>query len=134
MADLPLPDVTVPLTAPFWQAAREHRLLAQKCSSCDAVQWPPKPNCTSCLAELGEEDWAEIAQTGTVWSFLVYHRAFDPGFKDKVPYNVAMVRLDAGPMFITNVVGGNDLRVGDRVTAAFEAESEEVTLVRFRPV
>jgi uncharacterized OB-fold protein len=132
MADAPLPNVTDPHTAPFWKAARENRLIAQRCPCCEAVQWPPKPNCTACLTELGEADWTEIARTGTVWSFLVYHRAFHPGFADRVPYNVAMVRLDAGPMFITNVTGGNDLAVGDRVTAAFEAESDEVTLVRFR--
>ncbi len=132
MANPPLPDVTDPLTALFWKAAREHRLIVQRCPCCEALQWPPKPNCTACLSDLGKADWTEIAQTGRVWSFLVYHRAFHPGFVDRVPYNVAMVRLDAGPMFISNVTGDNDLRVGDRVTAAFEPENGEATLVRFR--
>ena len=29
----PLPEET-PLTAPFWQAAREHRLVIQRCTAC----------------------------------------------------------------------------------------------------
>jgi len=134
MSDTPLPDVTDPLTAPFWKAAREHRLIAQRCPCCQAVQWPPKPNCTTCLTELGEADWTEIAQTGTVWSFLVYHRAFHPGFADKLPYNVAMVRLDDGPVMITSIVGTNEITVGQRVKACFDAVAPQTSLVRFRLV
>jgi hypothetical protein len=34
-------------------------------------------------------------------------------------------------MFISNVVGTNDLSIGQRVTAQFDAVTPEVTLVRF---
>jgi len=59
----------------------------------------------------------------------------DPAFADEVPYNVALVQLDAGPRLITNIVGvrPEELRIGMRVVAAFEDVTPDVTLVRFRP-
>lgn len=131
MADLPLPDVANAVAAPFWRAAREHRLVVQRCPACEGLQWPPRPLCSSCLAPLADSDWTEVRPTGTVWSFVVYHRAFHPGFADKLPYNVAMVRLDDGPVMITNVAGGNDLEIGERVTARFDEVAPQVSLVRF---
>jgi uncharacterized OB-fold protein len=80
---------------------------------------------------LSLEDWREIPPTGEIWSFVVYHRAFHPSLEGKTPYNVAYIRLDAGPMFISNVVGTNDLSIGQRVKAVFDAVTPEVTLVRF---
>ncbi len=42
----------------------------------------------------------------------------------EVPYNVAMVRLDDGPVLVSNIVGVglDDLKVGRRVTATFADE------------
>jgi len=131
-ASIPLPDLDDPFTAPFWQAARERRLVMPHCRACGHVQWPPRKVCGGCLGPLDADNWQEIAQTGTIWSFVVYHRAFHPGFADRIPYNVAFVRLDAGPVVVTNITGGNNLAIGQRVTAQFEDETGNVTLVRFR--
>lgn len=125
-----LPDVSAPATAPFWEGARKHRLLMQRCAGCGLVRWPPKPVCPNCLRAGAVEDWQEVADTGAIWSFIVYHRAFHPWFADKVPYNVAYVKLDAGPMFISNVLGSG-LEIGGRVKAHFDDVTPEVTLVRF---
>jgi uncharacterized OB-fold protein len=129
-----LPDVTSPLTEPFWRAAREHRLVMQRCQGCGELRWPPKPVCPTCLRAGSPADWAEIPDSGEIWSFAVYHRAFHPSFADKLPYNVAYIRLDAGPMFISNVVGTNELTVGQRVKACFEDVAPEVALVKFKLV
>jgi uncharacterized OB-fold protein len=129
-----LPNVDSPLTAPFWAAARERRLAMQRCGGCGDLRWPPKPVCPTCQRPATPEDWQEIPDTGEIWSFVVYHRAFYPSLEDKLPYNVAYIRLDAGPMFISNVVGTNDLAIGQRVKARFEAVTSEVTLVRFELV
>lgn len=131
---LPLPDVHEPLNAAFWLAAREHRLVMQQCSACGTIPWPPKRICPGCLKPMSPDAWQEIAQTGTIWSFSIYHRAFHPGFADRIPYNVAIVKLDAGPMFVTNVTGGGEVTIGLRVKAHFCEESPDVTLVRFAPV
>jgi uncharacterized OB-fold protein len=131
MSEALLPNVDSPLAAPFWAAAREGRLVMQRCAGCGELRWPPKPVCPTCQRPGAAEDWREIPGTGEIWSFVVYHRAFDPSVEGKLPYNVAYIRLDAGPMFISNVVGTNDLAIGQRVRARYEAVAPEVALVRF---
>ena len=39
--------------------------------------------------------WSADSGLGTVWSYCVYHRAFDAAFRPAVPYNVALVELDS---------------------------------------
>jgi uncharacterized OB-fold protein len=120
------------LTAPFWRAARERRLLLQRCPECGMLRWPPRPICPTCWRPAEDDDWTEVGQMGEIWSFVVYHKAFDPIFSDKIPYNVTCVKLDAGPIFISNVVDGNDLMIGSRVTAFFDDVSSDLTLVKFQ--
>ena len=40
----PLPDIT-PVTRPFWEGARAHKLLIQRCRRCGHVRFPPAPVC-----------------------------------------------------------------------------------------
>ena len=129
-----LPNVKSPLAAPFWEGARNRRLVMQRCGGCGALRWPPKPICPTCLKPAAPEDWQEIPDTGEIWSFAVYHRAFHPSLEGKLPYNVAYIRLDAGPMFISNVIGTNDLTIGQRVKAHYDDVTPEVTLVKFELV
>jgi uncharacterized OB-fold protein len=126
-----LPNVNSPLAAPFWAGARNRKLVMQRCAGCGTLRWPPKPICPTCQRQGAPEDWQEIPAAGEIWSFVVYHRAFHPSLEGKLPYNVAYIRLDAGPMFISNVVGTNDLAIGQRVKARYDDATPEVTLVRF---
>ena len=127
-----LPDVDSPLAAPFWRGLRERRLVMQRCSGCGALRWPPKPLCPTCQRPAAPENWQEISDAGEIWSFVIYHRAFHPGLEGKTPYNVAYVRLDAGPMVISNVVDTNDLAIGQRVKVHFDDVTPEITLLKFR--
>jgi uncharacterized OB-fold protein len=129
----PLPDVRDPWASPYWEGARRERLLFQRCQVCSYLRWPPTPICAECLTPGG--DWVEVPPTGTVWSFAVYEHAFETSFSGDIPYNVALVELDAGPRLISNIVDiDNDaLKIGLKVTAFFDHVSSEVTLVKFRP-
>lgn len=129
----PLPDLDRPTVAPFWRAAREGRLEFQRCGACGYLRWPPAPLCPECLTPGGE--WTEVEGRGEIWSFGIYDHVYHPAFRADAPYNVALVQLDAGPRLITNIVGvpNEELRIGMRVRAVFEAVSPEATLVRFRP-
>jgi uncharacterized OB-fold protein len=111
------PDVEDPLTGPFWGAAREGRLVVQKCDACASLRWPPLPGCPECLHQ--EAQWVEVAPRGEVWSFVVYHRAFSTDLKDEVPYTVAMVKLEDGPYMIGRLATEEPVTVGDRVEAVF---------------
>jgi uncharacterized OB-fold protein len=97
--DLPPVDA---VTAPWWDATREQRLLIQRCSACAHLQHYPRALCTACGTTDGL-DWVEAAGTGVVDSCTVVHRGL-PGFD--APYVVARVRLTEGVLVLTNLVDG----------------------------
>jgi len=120
-------------TAPFWAGLMESRLRLPRCRACGHLLFPIGPCCSNCLGE--EFEWTELSGKGQVWSYIVYHHAFDPAFKDKLPYNVAIVLLDEGPRLLTNIVeiANDDIRNGMRVTARFDRVDDDNALLRFRP-
>lgn len=126
----PLPDVEDPDWAPFWAATREGRLTAQRCTACGTLRFPPLPICDTCLEEGSR--WEAVSHTGRIWSYVVYHRAFHPGFADEVPYVVAIVENEDGLRFTGTVVGDREqVVVGAPVSAVFDAVTPEVTLVKW---
>jgi len=48
--ELSLPDPTW-LTQPFWDAAKEGKLLCQQCDVCKRYFFPPEVACTDCLSQ-----------------------------------------------------------------------------------
>jgi uncharacterized OB-fold protein len=111
------PNTQDPLTAPYWTAARDGRLLVQQCSACQSLRWPPLDGCPECLHT--DATWTEINPRGEVWSFVVYQRAFSKDLAGDVPYTVAMVKCDDGPYMIGRLATEEPLTVGDRVEAVF---------------
>jgi len=66
-------------------------------------------------------------------SWVVYHKAYHDAFRDRVPYNVAVVELEEGARLITNVAAPNDsLRIGLPVRLRVE-EAFGLPLPRFAP-
>jgi uncharacterized protein len=126
----PIPDVDDPLMAPFWAAARDGKLIAQRCPNCHALRFPPLPICDTCLAEGG--DWVDVSTQGVIWSYVVYHRAFHPGFHADLPYVVAIVENEDGLSFVGNVLGDRDrIQVGASVRAVFDAVTAMFTMVKW---
>jgi uncharacterized protein len=127
----PLPDIRSPLSAPYWQAARERRLDFQHCVSCGYVLCPAARRCPECLAT--ELEWRTVSPEGSLWSWAVYEHPLHPAFTQEVPYILIAVELDAGPFLYSNLNVGaeNDLRIGARLRAAFVDISPDVTLVKF---
>lgn len=85
---------------PYWSALREGRLTYQACS-CGHNWLPARKLCPACLGSTWQ--WRDARGTGTIKSWVVYHVAYHPEFKDRLPYNVAIVKLDEGPQLITNI-------------------------------
>ncbi len=122
--DLPAPIVNAD-SAPYWQGAREDRLLLQRCRDCGVLRFFPRYLCTACGSE--HVEWAEASGRGTVHSFTIVHRAAFPEFQARTPYVVALIDLEEGPRMMTNIVGRDALKVaiGDAVTVTFEARGTE---------
>lgn len=127
----PLPHPT-PVTQPFWDAAREHRFILPRRRD-GRYFWYPRV-----LAPGGLDDgweWAPASGRGVVYSFTVDRRGTALAFAGDVPYVIAIVELEEGPHFTTNIVGCavDDVRIGMPVEAQFDDVDAETTLVRFRP-
>ena len=107
-----------PLTVPFFEAAAQGRLVVQRCNSCKALRWPPLSGCPECRSR--DTAWVEVTPTGTVWSFVVYHRAFAAELRAHIPYTVLMIELVDGPYLVGRLVdGAAPVTVGARVVAEF---------------
>jgi uncharacterized OB-fold protein len=128
--DKPLPTLTDE-NRPFWDACREGVLKLQKCA-CGHLRYPISRFCPQCLS--GEFEWTPVSGRGSVFSYVVFHNAYHPGFKAELPYNVAMIQLDEGPRMYANVVGvpNDQVQIGDAVEAVFDAVTPEITIPRFR--
>jgi uncharacterized OB-fold protein len=76
-----------------------------------------------------------VSGRGTLFSYVIYHRPYHPGFKGELPYNVSIVELEEGPRMVTNIVGiaNDELRIGMPVEVIFDDVTEDVTLPKFQP-
>ena len=117
------------LDSPYWEAAREGRLMVQRCTSCRRYSHPPTMICPRC----GSEDmaWVAVSGRGTVHSFTIARQSTTRGFQDELPYVVVLIGLEEDPdaLVLTNLVGDVDLDkldIGDPVTVTFEARGEMV--------
>ena len=128
----PLPKLNAD-TKPFWDGCRNHELRFQRCAECGHVRWPPSILCPLCYSK--EVEWIRASGKGTVFSFVVYHKAYHPAFEADLPYVVAIVELEEGPHFLTNIVGCDPRSVSCDmpVHVSWEDISEEFSLPKFRP-
>lgn len=99
-----------PTTAPYWEAAQTRRFVLQKCDDCGHFQFYPRPFCLEC--ESRSVSWKDASGTGKVYSMSEVHMSPSPDIE--APYIVAMVELDEGPRFMTNIVNG-PCEIDDRV-------------------
>jgi uncharacterized OB-fold protein len=79
--------------------------------------------------------WVRASGRGTVYSFTVTHQNQSPGFRESLPYVLAVVQLDEGPRMMTNVVGcaPADVKIGMAVQVEYEDVTPEITLAKFKP-
>lgn len=124
----PVPD---PDSAFYWQGLREHALRVQQCRACDRRRFPPMPNCPYCASPASEI--RQASGSGTVYSWVVVHRAFDPAFAKDVPYVLATVDLDGGGRTVGRLEGTETVDFGQRVAAVF-TDHADWTELRFRPL
>lgn len=125
---LPLPEPTA-LSEPYWNALRQGKLMVQRCGDCGRASLPARAECPYCLS--ANRGWERASGRGELLSWVVYHIAYHEAFKARLPYNVAVVRLDEGPQMLTNIIGANDrLVVGARVKLHVEHE-DGFALARF---
>jgi uncharacterized protein len=117
----------------YWRAAAKGMLMVPNCRDCRRTFWHPRPRCPHCGS--ASVEWKSSNGEGEVHTFTVVRQSGDAFFKSKVPYAVAMVQLDDGPLVMSNIVECevDRIKIGMRVVATFEAAAEQLTIPMFKP-
>jgi uncharacterized OB-fold protein len=125
----PPPSVSLP----YWHSLKAGRLTYQHCV-CGHRWLPPRTECPYCLGT--DWSWRDASGRGKLVSWVVYFVAYDEAFKEKLPYNVAIVELEEGVRLVSNIIGcpdGQGLELDMPLELAVEHEGD-VVLARFSRV
>ena len=130
----PQPRFPEPDTQAFWDATKEHKLTFQVCANGHTVFFP-RAHCPTCGSR--ELSVKESKGEGVVYTYSVVRLNRHPAFAPLGPYAVAYVDLDEGFRILTNVVGVadpvTDVKIGQRVTVAWEDQESGIALPLFAP-
>lgn len=83
------------------RAAATGEFALQVCSSCQAVQYPPREVCGECLSDALA--WEPVNPWGVLLASTTLHHSNDLYFRERLPWRIGTVRMDAGPSVIAHV-------------------------------
>jgi uncharacterized OB-fold protein len=129
-ATKPVPEPTRD-SKPYWDGLGQGRLLIQTCAACGKLRHYPRPVCDACYSM--EVTWTQASGRGCVHSWTVAHHAFHPGFKQELPYILALVDLEEGVRMTAQLRGvtPGEMRIGLPVAVAFERTTGELAVPAF---
>lgn len=100
----------------FWSAVAHGSIPLRRCTACGTHITLPLPSCPECGAEPLEPVTA--AGTGSLYSWVVVHYAWDAALAAEVPYVVGAVELDEGARIFGRLEGVEPV-AGTRLVATF---------------
>ncbi|SDH24961.1 hypothetical protein SAMN05192534_10336 [Alteribacillus persepolensis] len=117
-------------SAPFWEGAKEHKLMIQECNDCDNAIFYPRTICPHCFSD--HVTWTEASGKGHIHSYTVVHKARPP-FKQDTPFVVAIIDLEEGARMLSRIVGDReDVSIGKPVSVVYKKVDEDLTLPCFQ--
>jgi len=93
--------IVIDETRGFWEGTAAEELRVQVCGACGHKQLPGGPCCRECLSD--QLSWERASGRGTLFSFTIVHKAMHPAFAARVPYVLADIQLDEGPILTSNL-------------------------------
>ncbi|MBU7013611.1 MAG: Zn-ribbon domain-containing OB-fold protein [Theionarchaea archaeon] len=117
---------------------QRYRLVGTECG-CGHRSFPPRRICPTCREN--PQNPVQFSGTGTVYSYSTLYEAPE-GFEQFIPYTVALIDLDEGPMISAQLtdVDPEDVAIGMRVemvTRKLKEQGESGLIVygyKFRPI
>lgn len=115
-----------PGSEPFAEAAAKGIFKLPYCRSCNQPHWYPRPICPRCLSD--KVEWESASGQGEIYTFTIMRRA-------KIPYAIGYVKLDEGPVMMSNLATEDfeALHIGMRVKVFFEDDGEGNLVPLFEP-
>ena len=123
----PQKRTTVPLLPPSMRSraalglgvmAATGRFGLQVCADCQAVQYPPRDACVKCLSH--DLPWQDVDPSGTLMAETTLRVSPEPYFRERMPWRMGAVKLDAGPMVNCHLHG--EVARGDTVRMALKLD------------
>ena len=123
----------------FWRLQSQHyQLTGEVCHTCDSKIFPPRDVCPEC-AQPAYEPYT-FSGKGQVYSHTTVFNA-PQGYQDYVPYAVALVQLEEGPLVTAQLtdIDPDQVEIGmpvEMVTRKIREFGQEGTIVygyKFRP-
>ena len=128
----PIPDFDA---EEFWAGCNRGELMMQRCAACMKFRWLPRAMCPFCNSL--DREWVRVSGRGKVYSYTIITHPVHPAAVNRVPYNVAQVRLEEDPdlILVTNLVGlkNEEIRIDMPVQVTFEEHEPGVKLPKFKP-
>lgn len=100
------------------KAAAEGRFALQTCADCATVVYPPRDVCPACLSS--RLPYRDMDGCGVLVAETTVRVSTDPYFRERVPWRIGTVKLDAGPALVAHLHG--DAREGERVRLALKLD------------
>jgi uncharacterized OB-fold protein len=124
-----------------WRLKQQrYGLVGKVCTHCDARLFPPREVCPNCGSEV-KTDFA-FSGKGEVFSFTTIYEA-PAGFDESVPYTVALIKLEEGPLVMAQLtdLGDQAVEIGmpvEMVTRRLRQDGDERGMLiygyKFRPI
>ena len=130
----------------YFEAARDHKLVCKKCTSCGLMRGEPSHGCPFCPSY--DWEWQEVSGKGTIYSYQIVAHTVMTGFKDFAPFAIVLVELDEqrgqptpddGLRITANLVDDSfgpekeeNCAIGKRVQIVYQDESEGLTIPQWK--
>ena len=110
-------------------AAAEGRFALQVCADCAHVAYPPRDACPRCLSQ--RLPFKDIDPNGRLIAETTVRVSTDPYFRERMPWRVGTVALDAGPVIIAHLHG--DTVEGGRVRLTLKLDKSGAAVMLALP-
>lgn len=132
----PIPEPDPYVNQPYFDGAKEGKLMLPRCVDCNRTHWYPRIICPHCYSR--NIEWFEASGEGFIHTYAVPHRAFG-GWADEVPYVMVYVDLKEGDRMFGVLRGVDatkpeDIKIGTPVRVEFEAHSDDISIAYWRPI
>jgi uncharacterized OB-fold protein len=121
-----------PADLPFWEACAAGSFLLHHCERCSRYYWP-----ASRCVEHGDEamQWVAASGRGRLYTYTVMHRAHTPDTRGKVPFVIAVVKLEEGPFYHSNILdcAPEAVAIDMALEAVMTPHDSGLTIPQFRP-
>ena len=125
---IPVPDE---LDKPFFDAAKQHKLVIQYCTRDNLWQFPPRATCNKCR-QADKLEWRETSGRGKILTYCQSNDTRVVALKSDMPYNIAVITLeeDEGIQFYSHLPGValDEVPMGRRVKVTWQDVGEGMVI------